>query len=531
MTNQTGRTGLDFNEPLIFERSVPGAKGIDLVSSGMRKDHASAGSPQLEKTPAPVRGNKRTSPLLLPEVSEPTVMRHYTRMSRWNYAIDIGPYPLGSCTMKYNPKINEWAARLPGFAELHPYMPEADLQGALSIMWDLQEWLKIIGGFEAVSLQPAAGAQGEFLGMKMIVEAIRSRGEKRKKLLVPESAHGTNPATAAFFGLDVVPVKGNKKGCIDLDDFKSKMDRDCVGIMITNPNTLGIFESDIVEICQHVHELGGFVYGDGANLNALMGVARPGDFGIDVMHFNLHKTFTTPHGGGGPGCGGVGASKALMDFLPDPLVVRGLSREGGNPSPGLSRAGGNPSHNFSLTTSRPLAVERIRSFYGNFGMMVRAWTYIRELGMDGCQKASELAVLNANYIRAKLKDHYHLAYQADSLHEVVLTDRIQKENGVTTFDIAKRLMDYGFHPPTVYFPLVVHGALMIEPTETESKQDLDDLCDAFIQIALEAKENPELVKTAPHNTAHKRIDEVTAARKPVLTWVPSPSGKSSPFSI
>lgn len=481
MTTTLGRTGLDIGEDLLFEISTPGASGVDLEVTH-------------DEVP-----NERKSELCLPECSEPTVMRHYTRLSKWNYAIDLGPYPLGSCTMKYNPKINEWAARLPGFAELHPYMPESHLQNAMSIMWDLQEWLKNIGGFEAVSLQPAAGAQGEFLGMKMMVAAVKARGESREEVLVPESAHGTNPATAAFFGLKVVPIHTDAQGRIDAAHVKEKMTHNCVGIMITNPNTLGIFENQIIEVCNHVHELGGFVYGDGANLNALMGKARPGDFGIDVMHFNLHKTFTTPHGGGGPGCGGVGAAASLANFLPDPLV----EKEG---------------NQFVFSQNRPQAVERIRSFYGNFGMMVRAWTYIQELGSDGLKQASELAVLNANYIRARLEKYYHLPFKTDSLHEVVLTDKWQKEKGVTTLDIAKRLMDFGIHPPTVYFPLVVQGALMIEPTETESKRDLDDLCDAFVAIAIEAKENPEHVKRAPHNTALKRVDEVTAARKPVLTW-------------
>lgn len=487
-----GRRGLELSEALLFERSAPGRRGVDLPRCDLADDAlAAALGTEARATPAP-----------LPEIAEPEAMRHYTRLSQMNYAIDLGSYPLGSCTMKYNPKINEWAARQPGFAALHPYLPESRLQGALSIMFDLQNWLSEIGGFHETTLQPAAGAHGELLGVMMIRAALEARGENRTKIIVPESAHGTNPATAAFNGFKVVSVKAREDGFILPEDVAAVMDEDVAGIMITNPNTLGIFEPHIRAICDIVHDKGGYVYGDGANMNAILGVARPGDLGIDVMHYNLHKTFTTPHGGGGPGCGAVGAAKSLSAHLPVPMVKK------------------NADGTFGFDHDRPLSVGRIRSFYGNFGMMVRAWTYMRELGAQGLREVAERAVLNANYVRARLEDRFHLPFAAESLHEVVFTDKKQNEAGVTTMDMAKRLIDFGIHPPTVYFPLVVHGALMIEPTETESKSDLDAMVDAFIAVTEEAARDPEHVKAAPHHTHHRRLDEATAARFPVLRWQP-----------
>jgi glycine dehydrogenase subunit 2 len=473
-----GRTNFDFSENLIFEQGSPGRCGIDLPAVHLSDDVVEELLGEHARLDSPV----------LPECSEPEVNRHFTRLSRWNFSIDTNTYPLGSCTMKYNPRINEWAGRLGGFAALHPYLPESRLQGALELMWELQNYLAEIGGFKAVSLQPAAGAHGEFAGIMMIHAALKARGETRTKMIVPHSAHGTNPATAAFFGYEIISVETGPDGLIDMAEFKSKLDNQCAGIMITNPNTLGLFEKNISEICRLVHEVGGFVYGDGANLNALMGMARPGDFGIDVMHFNLHKTFTTPHGGGGPGCGAVGVSKELEPFLPTPIVVRG--------------------EEFYFDYDRPQSIGRIRSFYGNFGMMVRAFTYIRELGGEGLKQASERAVLNANYVRAKLQGTYTLPYDTDCLHEVVFTHK-------HTLDIAKGLIDRGVHPPTVYFPLIVSGALMIEPTETESKEELDKLCEAFIEVA---KEDLEKLKNAPFNTALGRLNEAQAARNPVLVY-------------
>lgn len=477
-----GRTNFDFSENLLFELGSPGRSGIDLPETPV--------SNKAIQTLLGEHARQDLAELMLPECSEPEINRHYTRLSRWNFSIDTNTYPLGSCTMKYNPRINEWAARLPGFANLHPYLPESRLQGALQLMWELQNDLAEIGGFKAVSLQPAAGAHGEFTGVMMIDAALKARGEKRTKMLVPKSAHGTNPATAAFFGYEIVSVDSGPDGLIDMADLKSKLDPLCAGIMITNPNTLGLFEKDISEICRLVHEVGGFVYGDGANLNALMCIARPGDFGIDVMHFNLHKTFTTPHGGGGPGCGAVGVSEALKPFLPAPWVAR------------------NESQRYYFDYDRPQSIGRVRSFYGNFGMMIRAYTYIRELGAQGLKEASEKAVLNANYVKALLKNHYELAYETDCLHEVVFTHK-------NTLNLSKGLIDRGVHPPTVFFPLIVPGALMIEPTETESKEELDKLCEAFIAVA---NQDPESLLAAPTHTAVGRLNETQAARNPILVY-------------
>ncbi len=488
-------SGIEINESLIFERSHKGVSGIDFYDASdestsiCESDIFAAIGPHLRND---------FSTLLLPELGEPDAVRHYTRLSKKNFAIDSNSYPLGSCTMKYNPKLHEWAGRLPGLASLHPYMSESDLQPALKIYYELQTYLAEIGGFEAVSLAPAAGAQGEFAGLAMITRALKDRGERRHKILVPKSAHGTNPATAAYFSYDVVSLDIGADGRVITSQVADLMTDDCAGIMLTNPNTLGIFESEIVTITKIVHDRGGFVYGDGANLNALMGLTRPGDWGVDVMHFNLHKTMTTPHGGGGPGCGAVGASPILAPYLPFPIAKK--------------------SGDIFQLAQCPESIGRIRSFFSNFGMIVRAWTYIRSLGAQGLKTASEYAILNANYMRAKLAPHYHLPYSSDCLHEVVFSDKIQNESGVNTLDIAKRLIDYGIHPPTMYFPLVVKGALMIEPTETESIYDLDAMIEAFIAVAKEAKDDPDLVKNAPHSTALSRLDEAKAARNPVLSY-------------
>ena len=482
--------GLSFQTRLIFEQ-------------GARDRHASSLAP--DDLPAidarAVFGKMaRELPPALPEVSEPEAFRHYVRLSQQNFAIDIGMYPLGSCTMKYNPKVNEWAARLSGFVDLHPYMPDALVQGALELMWRLEQGLAEVCGMDRVSLHPAAGAQGELTGLMMIRAYHHAQGRDPKKVLVPDTAHGTNPASCALNGLEAVPFPVGDAGIVTTEEIARFVDDDVAAIMMTNPNTVGLFETHIPAIAELVHGKGGLVYGDGANLNALMGKARPGDLGIDVMQFNLHKTFTTPHGGGGPGCGPVGYKALLDPYAPVPVVEQ---RDG----------------RFVLDyESRPASVGRLRSFQGNFGMMVRAYAYLREMGAEGLREATELAVLNANYLRARLGEIWHVAYDTTCMHEVVISDRHLKDTGVTTMDVAKRLMDYGFHPPTVYFPLVVKGAMLIEPTETETLQTLDEFVDAMKTISDEAMSNPELVKTAPQVTRLRRLDETQAARKPVLRW-------------
>lgn len=437
-----------------------------------------------------------------PQLSEFEVVRHYTRLSQLNHSIDGGFYPLGSCTMKYNPKINDSVAAMSGFALLHPYLSERFSQGALTLMYDLQETLKEITGLTACSLHPAAGAHGELVGVKMIHAYHRQKGEKQRKIiLVPDSAHGTNPASAALSGFDVRELKSNEKGYIDLAEVEKKMDDTVAAIMITVPNTLGIFERNIVEISQLVHDRGGLVYCDGANLNALVGQIDFAKMGVDVMHINLHKTFSTPHGGGGPGAGPVVVSSRLEHYLPTPLVR--MTKEG----------------KYFLDETIPHTVGKFRAFYGNFGMLVRAHCYISAFGREKIAQISEVAVLNANYVKQKLKPYYHLPYDTETLHEAVFSDKIQnKEQHVSTMDIAKRLMDYGFHPPTVYFPLIVRGAMMIEPTESESKYELDKFIEVMKVIARECQENPEKVKTAPHMVGVKRMDETLAARNPILTW-------------
>jgi glycine dehydrogenase subunit 2 len=483
--------GLLHSEPLLFEHGSPGRSGASLPKPGV---------PAFD--PAEELGDLTRGEIDgMPELSEPEVMRHYVRISQWNYGIDLGFYPLGSCTMKYNPKVNEAVARLPGFARLHPYMPQELAQGALRLMYELQEMLAEIGGFSAVTLQPAAGAHGELSGLMMIRAYHTAHGNPRKKVLVAETAHGTNPASSALLGYQVVPIKIGPEGYLHPEDVTKIMDEDVAALMVTNPNTLGIFEHHLIEISRIVHARGGLIYGDGANMNALLGRARPGDLGVDVMQYNLHKTFTTPHGGGGPGCGATGVSERLVPFLPVPIAVK-------------------QSDGYRLEFDRPQTIGRLRTFWGNFGMFVRAYTYIRELGAEGLRNVSGNAVLNANYLRALLESHYFLPYKTDALHEVVFSDREQKKTDVSAMDIAKRLIDHGIHPPTVYFPLVVSGALMVEPTETESKESLDAFAAAMKDIAEEAKSDPAALHAAPQITHLSRLDETRAARFPVLRWTP-----------
>ncbi|MXQ55097.1 aminomethyl-transferring glycine dehydrogenase subunit GcvPB [Shimazuella alba] len=437
----------------------------------------------------------------LPEVSELDLMRHYTELSRRNHGVDNGFYPLGSCTMKYNPKVHEDVARLSGFAKIHPYQAEETVQGALQLLFELQQDLAEITGMDRVTLQSAAGAQGEWTGLMMIKAYHQSRGEgQRNKVIVPDSAHGTNPASAAVAGFETITIPSNEKGLVDVAALKEVLGQDTAALMLTNPNTLGLFEEEIVEIARLVHEAGGLLYYDGANANAILGIARPGDMGFDVVHLNLHKTFTTPHGGGGPGAGPVGVKKELVPFLPKPLAAK---KEDGT---------------YYLESDLPNSIGRVKGYYGNFGILVRAFAYIRTMGALGLRQVSENAVLNANYMKARLKDYYDLPFEQACKHEFVLSGNRQKKSGVRTLDIAKRLLDFGVHPPTIYFPLIVEECLMIEPTETESKETLDHFIETMIQIANEAKETPEVIQEAPHHTLVKRLDEVLAARKPKLRW-------------
>jgi len=490
--HQRTATHFSLNERLLFEEGSAGRRGFDLPALDVpSKDISEVIDSSLLRNGIPG----------MPELSEVDVIRHFTRLSTWNYHIDLGLYPLGSCTMKYNPKINERMARLDGFMLAHPLLPAELIQGALEVQKTLEQCLAEISGMDAVSLQPAAGAHGEMTGILLIRAWHESRGNPRKKILIPDSAHGTNPASATISGYVVENVPSNKRGTVDLDHLKKMVSEDVAAIMITNPNTLGVFETEIAEITELMHSRGALVYMDGANLNALMGITRPGDFGVDVLHINLHKTFTTPHGGGGPGSGPVAVKRILEPFLPYPVV-------------------GRKSEGYFFDYDRPQSIGKIKAYNGQFGMHVRALCYILANGPEGLKQVSEVAVLNANYIRAKLKEAYALAYESPSLHEVVFSDRIQARKDVHVWDIGKRLMDYGFHPPTVHFPLIVPGAIMIEPTETESKQELDAFINAMLAIAKEAEENPELVKSAPHTTRIGRIDEAAAARKPVLRWRP-----------
>jgi len=447
----------------------------------------------------------------LPEVSEVDVVRHFTRISQLNFCVDTNFYPLGSCTMKYNPKVNEDTARLEGFTKLHPYQPVEHCQGILKLLYDLEQMLKSISGMSAFTLQPAAGAHGELTGMLIIRAYMEKKGETRHKIIVPDSAHGTNPASAALCGYDVESIPSNAEGLVDIKKLKESFTRDTAALMITNPNTLGLFEKDIVGICKIAHDAGGLVYCDGANMNALMGIARPGDMGVDILHLNLHKTFSTPHGGGGPGAGPIGVTEKLRHFLPVPRIemARKLSTEDTEKD---------KTNTYVLNFNYPDSIGRVRAFYGHVGMMIRAYTYLLSLGKEGVLKVGEYAVLNANYLRHKLKNYYDIPYGKTCMHEFVISARKQKEKGASALDIAKKLLDYGFHAPTIYFPLIVEEAMMVEPTETESRETLNAFADAMIQIATDIEQKPDAVCNTPQTTPIGRPDEVKAAREPKLRW-------------
>ena len=481
------------NEGLIFERSSPGRIGYDLPALDV---------PDPDLTTALGEENVRLPIQEFPEVSEMDVVRHFTRLSSWNYSIDAGMYPMGSCTMKYNPKINERVSRFEGISNSHPLAPEFLVQGSLEILKTLADFLVEITGMNAASLQPPAGASGELTGVLLIRAFLAQRGNPRKKILIPDSAHGTNPASAAIAGYAVEQLKSDSHGCVSVGALERAMTDDVAALMLTNPNTLGIFERDISRISEIVHGRGGLLYMDGANMNALLGFTRPGDFGVDVLHMNLHKTFSTPHGGGGPGSGPVAVKKILEPFLPYPTV--GVSSDG----------------KYYLDYDRPDSIGKVKAFYGNFLTAVRALYYILANGPEGLKETSRVAVLNANYLKQHLKSHFDLPYDEPILHEVVFSNKRQAKHQLTVMDIAKRLIDYGFHPPTVAFPLIVPGALMIEPTETEGREELDLFIDAMKSIAEEAETNPDLLHHAPHTTRLKRLDEVQAARRPILRWKP-----------
>jgi len=480
------------NEGLIFEKSAPGKRGMELPPLDV---------PALDPKSVLGAAYTRADVEHFPEVSEIEVIRHFTRLSTWNYSIDLGMYPLGSCTMKYNPRVNEIVARLDGIATEHPCQPQEVSQGCLKILRLLEKCLLEITGMDALTLQPAAGAQGKLTGLLLIRAYLESQSNPRKKVLIPDSAHGTNPATAVIAGYQVENIKSESRGQIDVEKLREIVNEDVAALMITNPSTLGIFEEKIAAIAEILHAKGALLYMDGANMNALAGIARPGDFGVDVLHLNLHKTFSTPHGGGGPGAGPVAMKKMFEPFRPIPVLVA------------------KPNGALALDSQRPRSIGRVRAYGGNFGVMVRALAYILAYG-PGIRQATEDAVLNANYIRKGLEGSYDLPYSLPSMHEVVFSDARQRKHGVNTMDIAKRLIDYGFHPYTTAFPLIVPGALMIEPTESECKEECDQFIEAMRAIAEEAAANPELVKTAPHSTRVSRLDEVTAARKPILRWKP-----------
>jgi glycine dehydrogenase subunit 2 len=477
-------------EPLIFELSDEGKKSYILPELDVPVNQEALKDLKERKD---IEG--------FPQVSEIEVVRHFTRLSQINYCIDTGFYPLGSCTMKYNPKINEKIAAMPGFQEGHPYSPISLVQGNLAVMRSLEELLMEITGMDAFSLQPSAGAQGELLGMMLIRACLEERGDPRKFVLIPDSAHGTNPSSAHICGYQVKEIKTTEEGIVDVEDLKRLMSQEIAAIMITNPNTLGIFEKDIKKIAHIVHSGGGFVYMDGANMNALLGYSRPGDMDVDVIHLNLHKTFSTPHGGGGPGSGPVGVKKELIPFLPVPVIEKDKDE-------------------YYFNYDRPKSIGRIKGFYGNYLVMVKALSYILSLGARGLKEVAEIAVLNSNYIRKSLEGTYHLKYKAPTLHECVFSDKNQLPTGIKNIDIAKRLIDYGLHPPTMSFPLIVPGALMIEPTETESKRDLDHFIDAMIKISEEAEKDPEILKSAPTSAYVSRLDETAAARNTILRWKP-----------
>jgi glycine dehydrogenase subunit 2 len=483
MKESVGATGLIMNEPLLWEKGREGRCGFSL--------------PRRDVESVPLDQELRGEGPDLPDLSEVDVVRHYTRLSQWNFGVDTGMYPLGSCTMKYSPKTNERQAGLPGFAEAHPLLPASLSQGTLKMMFELEQYLAEITGMDATTLQPAAGAHGELTGMLLIYAFHKKKGSQRSKIIVPDTAHGTNPASAALCGYHSLPVKSNEQGILSVEAIAEVMDEDTAGIMITNPNTLGLFEENSRKIAEIIHAKGGLVYCDGANMNAVMGIVQMGKIGVDVMHLNLHKTFSTPHGGGGPGSGPVCVKRELEPFLPVPRVVKEKEK-------------------YVLSGDYPASIGKLQAFHGNIGVMIKAYSYIRSMGPENLKKASQLAVLNANYIKESLKGTLHLPYDRPCMHECVFSDEHQKADKVTTLDMAKRLMEYGFHPPTVYFPLVVHGAIMIEPTETESKEDIDQFIKAFKAIVSEARQNPDLLYDAPRRCKVRRPDEVTAARKPCL---------------
>ena len=484
-------------EPTIYELSSPGRQGVRFPE------------PDVPQSPLPTEFRRKDLPL--PEVSEVDVVRHFTRLSQKNYGVDIGIYPLGSCTMKYNPKINEVAARLPGFAFTHPLQPEDTVQGNLYLMYTLQEWLMEISGFAGITLQPAAGAQGELTGVLIIQKYHADRGDtKRKRILIPDSAHGTNPATSSMSGFEVVSLPSDDRGNVDLDALKGLCDENLAGLMLTNPNTLGLFDEHVVEVIETVHAAGGLVYGDGANMNALLGIVRPGDLGFDIMHFNLHKTFSTPHGGGGPGSGPVAVCEKLVDYLPDPVVT--IVDPGDEETP--------PLYGYAHPAK---TIGPVKSFQGHFGILVRAYAYIAMHGSQGMRNIAEMAVLNANYLLSKIKGTYTLPYDRKCMHEFVVEGVWKDAPGVRALDVSKRLIDYNVHPPTNYFPLIVHEALMIEPTETESLESLDYFADALLKIAEEAHPQPELLHEAPHHSPVRRCDEVLAAKQLILRTGPKPN--------
>jgi len=492
--NKVGASGLVFNEPVIFDLGSKNRKAYSLPPLDV---------PEKDIDDLISSCHRRGEIKGFPEVSEVGIVRHFTRLSQWNFSIDHGFYPLGSCTMKYNPKVNEDIAQNPAFTSSHPYQPEGLSQGNLQLMFELAQDLEEISGMDKVSLQPAAGAHGELTGLMMIRAYHQSQGNPRKKILLPDSAHGTNPATSTLSGYEVVTLKSNDQGLLDPEAITNAMDENVAALMLTNPNTLGLFEKDILEITEIVHKKGGLVYLDGANLNAILGMCQIGSMGVDVMHFNLHKTFSTPHGGGGPGAGPVGVKKELIPFLPLPMVEKEAEKE---------------DDRYFLNYNHPQSIGKIKGFYGNFSILVRAYSYIKTLGKENIKRVSEIAVLNANYIRSQLSKDFHQPYNGSTLHECVLSDKFQSKFGVSTLDIAKALIDYGFHPPTIYFPLIVKGALMIEPTETEALITLDKFIDAMKDISRRAEEDPGSFSHSPIKSKVSRLDETRAARKPKVRW-------------
>ena len=488
ISNYSGTSGLMHEEPLLFEHAHEKATSISLpgVTGPLSKE---------------LNAFARNESANIPGLSEPEAVRHFVRLSQWNHGIETGFYPLGSCTMKYNPRVNEQVVRLPGLANIHPDQPEESVQGLLALLFELQNWLGEITGLPHVTLQPAAGAQGEWAGLMMIRAALKSRGESHRiKVLVPDSAHGTNPASATLCGMQTVELKSLANGRIDLEELKANLDENVAALMLTNPNTTGMFESDIAEICELVHQAGGFVYGDGANLNALVGIAKPGDMGIDCLHINVHKTFSTPHGGGGPGGGPVVVNESLAPYLPTPRIEK-------------------TDNGYAIISDDPTSIGPVLGSIGQVGVLLRAAAYIAAFGKDHLHKIAEDAVLNANYILARLKGAYHVPFEGICKHECLLTDEVQNRHGIKTLDIAKQLIDLGFHPMTVYFPLVVHGAMLIEPTESESRETIDAFCDAMLEIAKACEEgDTEGMHRAPLLPIRSRLDETAAARKPILTW-------------